>query len=74
MRTYRKLQGLSIRKLSKMICVDRTILNNIELGKGNPRLLTLEKIAAGLDISIHDLLSENSIVDSYIQNNQSNER
>lgn len=57
-RACREAQGLSLRKLSGMIGVDRTVLNDIELGRGNPRVMTLAKIASGLEISLSDLLIE----------------
>ncbi|MGN6647328.1 MAG: helix-turn-helix domain-containing protein [Cytophaga sp.] len=36
--------------------IGRTQLHMIENGKTNPRLLTLIKIAGGLEISVHELL------------------
>ena len=36
--------------------IGRTQFYMIENGKTNPRLLTLMKIAKGLDISVHELL------------------
>lgn len=37
--------------------IGRTQLHMIENGKTNPRLLTLIKIANGLEISVHELLN-----------------
>lgn len=57
-RHYRKAQGLSLRKFAAMIGVDRTTLNDIELGTGNASLKTLAKIASGLGVKLADLFSE----------------
>lgn len=57
-RMCREAQGLSLRRLSGMIGVDRTVLNDIELGRGNPRITTLAKIASGLEIPLSELLIE----------------
>lgn len=59
-RTLREAQGLSLRRLSEMIGVDRTVLNDIELGRGNPRITTVAKIASGLGISLAELLIEDA--------------
>ena len=64
---YLKDLGARIRKLREEKSLDqkafafycdigRTQLHMIEYGKTNPRLLTLMKIAKGLEISLKDLL------------------
>ncbi|KKU37616.1 MAG: Repressor [Candidatus Azambacteria bacterium GW2011_GWB2_46_37] len=35
---------------------DRAQMSNIESGKGNPTLATIEKIAQALDVAIEDLI------------------
>ncbi len=35
---------------------DRAYMSNIEAGKGNPTLVTIEKIARALDVSLSQLL------------------
>lgn len=49
--------GLSQEELSMLVGIDRTELNAIETGKGNPKLKTVESIAAHLDASVAELLS-----------------
>ena len=64
---YFKKLGAKIKRLREEKGVDqkafafdceigRTQLYMIENGKTNPRLLTLMKIANGLEVSLHDLL------------------
>lgn len=48
-------QGLSQRKLSMAIGLDRATLNRIEQGAGNPTIDTLQRIASGLDVPIEAL-------------------
>lgn len=48
-------QGLSQRKLSMTIGLDRATLNRIEQGSGNPTIDTLQRIASGLDVPIESL-------------------
>ena len=38
---------------------DRAQMSNIESGKGNPTLATIEKIAQALDVAIEDLIKQN---------------
>ena len=35
---------------------DRAQMSNIEAGKGNPTLATIDKIAQALDVAIEDLI------------------
>ena len=53
----RAQKGMSQRQFALVLELDRVTLNRIEAGKGNPTLGTLERIAAGLEVTIEDLLS-----------------
>jgi transcriptional regulator with XRE-family HTH domain len=55
-KTLREAKGLDQKAFAFDCEVGRTQLYMIEGGKTNPRLLTLMKIANGLEISIHDLM------------------
>lgn len=57
-RSYRKREGLSLRKFSAMVGIDRTVLNSIELGDGNPTVKSLVKIAEGLNVNVATLFSD----------------
>lgn len=48
-------QGDICRKLG----FDRAYMSNIEAGKGNPTLYTIEKIATALDVDVGELLKKN---------------
>ncbi|MFP7236001.1 helix-turn-helix domain-containing protein [Bacillus altitudinis] len=57
LRQLRKEKGFSIRKLSELSGVAHSYLSQVETGKrGIPKVETLEKIAAGLNIPLPDLL------------------
>jgi transcriptional regulator with XRE-family HTH domain len=43
-------------ELSKRLKVDRSYVSNLEQGKKNPTLATIEKIASVLDVSTDELL------------------
>jgi transcriptional regulator with XRE-family HTH domain len=49
-------KNLSQGDLAKKLEVDRAYISNIENGRMNPTLSTLEKIADALEISIKDLV------------------
>ena len=53
-RALRKQRGLSQEKLALKAGIDRTYLAGIETGKRNATLLSLEKVAIALDISMRD--------------------
>ncbi|SHS05065.1 XRE family transcriptional regulator [Mycobacteroides abscessus subsp. abscessus] len=64
LRQLRKEKGLSIRKLSELSGVAHSYLSQVETGKrGIPKVETLEKIAAGLDIPSIDLLVRAGYID-----------
>lgn len=62
-RTLRKQRGLSQEKLALKAGIDRTYLAGIETGKRNATLLSLEKVAIALDISIRDFFDFEKEVD-----------
>jgi transcriptional regulator with XRE-family HTH domain len=57
-RLLRKNQGFSIGKLAEMADLDVSFLGQIELGKRDPSLSTLSKIARGLAVPIASLFSD----------------
>ena len=52
----RKALGLSQEALALMADVDRTFVSQIERGIGNPSLLIMTRLAAALDVELHQLL------------------
>ncbi len=56
-RSIRKEQGLSQEKLALHAEIDRSYIGRIERGDNNVAFLTLERVAAALDISVEELLS-----------------
>jgi len=56
LRRLRLKKKLSQGDLSKTLGVDRAYISNIENGRMNPTLSTLEKIAGALGISSSELL------------------
>ncbi|MCL5883315.1 MAG: helix-turn-helix domain-containing protein [Actinobacteria bacterium] len=57
LRAIREQRGLSQEQLSKRCGIAQESLSRIETGRRDPRTDTLRKIAAGLGITLHDLLS-----------------
>lgn len=55
-RALRESQDLSIRKLSLMVGLNKNLVNDIELGRANPTVVSLAKLAAGLGVDLADLL------------------
>ncbi len=56
LKTLRLKRKLSQGELSKSLNVDRAYISNIENGRMNPTLSTLEKIAQALKVSIKELV------------------
>ena len=52
----RKRLNLSQEELAERCGVHRTYIGTIERGEKSPTLNTIEKLANGLNVSIHDLL------------------
>lgn len=62
-RALRKQRGLSQEKLALKAGIDRTYLAGIETGNRNATLLSLEKVAIALDISMRDFFDFEKEVD-----------
>lgn len=58
---YRKEKGYTQKVLSDMSNISRTYLADVEKDRYNPSLDTLKSIANALNISINNLLEDNSI-------------
>jgi len=56
LRKWRVKKNMSQGDLATTLNVDRAYISNIENGRMNPTLATLEKIAIALDISTSELL------------------
>ncbi|MAF35995.1 DNA-binding protein [archaeon] len=56
LRKWRTKKNMSQGDLATALNVDRAYISNIENGRMNPTLATLEKIARALDISTSELL------------------
>ena len=54
----RNLLGLSQEEFAERTSLDRTYISLLERGKRNPSLLTLMKVAAGLEISVSILTKD----------------
>ena len=55
-REKRKEAGISQTELSQMVGFHRNTIVNFELGKSDPKIHSLEKIAKALNVPIVDLL------------------
>ena len=55
-KTLREAMGLSLRDLSERSSVSPTMLSQVERGSTSPTLAVAEKIAAGLDLTLSQLL------------------
>lgn len=55
-RMLREEQGLSLRKLGKMVDLDYQHIMNVELGKQGITIDALYKIACGLGVRVRDLI------------------
>lgn len=56
LRKLRLKKNMSQGDLARVLSVDRAYISNIENGRMNPTLSTLEKIAGALRVSIKDLV------------------
>ncbi len=54
-KTIRKNKKISQVKLSELTWLDRSFLSNVESGKVNPSILSLEKIAVSLEVEVKEL-------------------
>jgi transcriptional regulator with XRE-family HTH domain len=58
LRAVREERGLSQVRLAKLSGVDASTINQAERGKRKPSLTTLERLAAALNTTVIELLSE----------------
>ncbi len=56
LRNLRKTRGLTLERLAEKASVDEKYLGNIERGKENPSIATLEKLAGALSVKINQIL------------------
>ena len=56
MKKWRMKQKMSQGDISRALAVDRSYVSNIESGRMNPTLSTLEKLAKAIGISVKDLV------------------
>ena len=54
-KVIRKSRGLSQEKLAEKVLIDSKFLSQLELGKRNPSLGTVQKIAQGLGVPVREL-------------------
>lgn len=57
-KTQRENLGLTQEKLAEKCGLDRTYISLLERGKRNPSYTNLLKVAAGLEISISELMKD----------------
>jgi len=57
-RSKRKEQGVSQEKLAFLAGIDRSYIGRVERGDNNVAILTLQKIAMALEISLSNLLEK----------------
>lgn len=55
---YRRLKKMTQKDLGDVIGISNTYLSDIEIGRTNPSIKTLKKIATGLEISYVELLRD----------------
>ena len=58
-RSFRRSKGISGETLAELCGLSPKGLNNIELGKCDPKFCTVKRIVDALDISFDDLTNEN---------------
>jgi len=57
-RKYRKKKNLTQKELGDILKISNTYLSDMEIGRTNPSIKTLKRIAKGLEISHVDLLKD----------------
>lgn len=57
-RKYRKKKNLTQKELGDIVKISNTYLSDMEIGRTNPSIKTLKRIAKGLEISYMDLLRD----------------
>lgn len=56
LKRIRTEKGISQGSIARMLKIDKAFISNVENGKTNPTLATIEKIAKALEISIDELV------------------
>ena len=56
MKRIRLTKQMSQGDICRKLKLDRAYISNVESGKKNPTLATIEKIAEALDVSVNELL------------------
>jgi transcriptional regulator with XRE-family HTH domain len=59
-RSKREAAGISVRKFSLMVGIHRNYITRIELGRANPSIEILKKIAHGLETDVSELIREDN--------------
>ncbi len=62
-RRYRLAAGMTQEELAFRAGMDRTYLSDIERGRRNPTLLTMQDIAVPLNLRVVDLLEESDAIE-----------
>jgi len=55
-KALRKQSGLTQKKLAERLCITHQSISDWELGKKNPTLETLKKLAGALGVSVSSLI------------------
>jgi len=55
-RELRKARGLTIERLAELAHIGEKYLGDIERGKENPTVATIEKLARALEVQMHQIL------------------
>ncbi|MFA5249481.1 MAG: helix-turn-helix transcriptional regulator [Candidatus Paceibacterota bacterium] len=56
LKRIRTEKGISQGSIARMLKIDKAFISNIENGKTNPTLATIERIAAAINVSVDELL------------------
>jgi transcriptional regulator with XRE-family HTH domain len=57
-RSLRKARGISQEELAHRSQIDRSYMSSIERGAQNPGVMTVVQIAAGIGVSVAELMAE----------------
>ena len=61
-RELRKARGLTIERLAEIAHIGEKYLGDIERGKENPTVATLEKLARALGLRVHQILNNEHVL------------
>lgn len=67
LRRLREMQGLSKSKFALMVGISRRYLIKLESAEASPTLEMMERIAAGLDVSVRDMVDFETITRHMIE-------